>query len=312
MSAMNGSKNSSSGSPKTKIIVVVGPTAVGKSDIAVRLARALKGEIISADSRQVYKGLDIGSGKITKAEMKGVPHHLLDIASPRARKVFTVADFQRLGQEKIKEISNRGKIPIICGGTGFYIQAIVDSVTFPDVPPNPKLRAALESKTLAVLNQKLKKIDPVRFKTIDQKNKRRLVRAIEIATALGKVPEIQTEQKYDPIFVGLTLEPEILKGKIKKRLDSRIKNGMIAEVRKLHASGVSWLRLESFGLEYRAIALFLQKKITLPEMQQRLEIEIGQFAKRQMVWFKRDQRIHWFTPKQFTEIKNLIKKIATQ
>jgi tRNA dimethylallyltransferase len=292
---------------KTKLIVIVGPTAVGKSDMAVQVARAFNGEVISADSRQVYKGLDIGSGKITRSEMKGVPHHLLDVISPKTRKAFTAADFQRLAQEKIEEISNRGKLPIICGGTGFYIQTLIDGTVFPEVLPNPKLRTLLAKKTLSQLQETLKKIDPARFKTIDQQNKVRLIRAIEIAKALGKVPKLKkTPGAYDPLLIGLTLDPEKLKEKIKKRLDKRFAHGMIKEVRNLHKLGVSWKRLESFGLEYRLISQFLQKKISRKEMTERLEIEIRQFAKRQMVWFKRDTRIKWCAPEEWPDIKNRI------
>ncbi len=292
---------------KIRLIIIVGPTAVGKSALAVRVARAVNGEVISADSRQVYKGLNIGSGKITRAEMKGVPHHLLDIVSPKARSVFTVADFQKAGQKAIAEIAVRGKVPIICGGTGFYIQALVDSVIFPDVPPNKKLRAKLEKKSVTELARLLKKLDPRRYREIDKKNPRRLIRAIEIATALGKVPTFkkssQISGEYNPLFIGLTVENDILRARIKKRLDSRFKQGMIAEVRKLHADGVSWRRLEIFGLEYRQIARFLQKKISRQEMTKRLEIEIGQYAKRQMLWFKRDKRVKWFGPKEWTEVR---------
>jgi len=294
---------------KTKLIIIVGPTAVGKSALAVRVARAFNGEVISADSRQVYTGLDIGSGKVTKSEMKGVPHHMLDIVSPRSRKPFTAADFQKLGQEKIKEISNRGNIPIICGGTGFYIQALIDSITFPDVLPNQKLRKNLDQKTLIDLQLMLKKLDPIRFKTIDQNNKVRLIRAIEIAKSLGKVPQLKkTLSLYNPIFIGLTIDSEKLQKKIKKRLDARFAKGMTAEVRKLHKQGVSWKRLESFGLEYRLIAQFLQKKISRTEMETRLEIEIRQFAKRQMVWFKKDNRIEWFAPTDWPKIKDKISR----
>ena len=171
---------------RKKVIVVVGPTASGKSSYAVKLARSIGGEGVSADSRQVYKGLDVGTGKITRKEMRGVPHHLLDVVSPK--KVFTAHDFVERGQAAIESILNRGKTPIICGGTGFYIDALLGRMPLPNVPPNPALRARLEKKSASQLFAMLQKIDSRRAKNIDRHNPVRLVRAIEIAKALGKVP----------------------------------------------------------------------------------------------------------------------------
>ncbi len=167
-----------------KLIVILGPTASGKSELAVKLAKKFNGEIISADSRQVYKGLNIGTGKITKKEMKGIGHHLLDVASPKRK--FTVAQFQKLAFKKIREIQRRGKTPFLVGGTGFYIQSVVDNISIPEVTPNWKLRKALEKKNTEELFSMLKKLDPARAKTIDSKNPRRLTRAIEIASAEGR------------------------------------------------------------------------------------------------------------------------------
>src|SRR3989344_8669425 len=183
--------------PNSKVVVILGPTATGKSALAVKLAKKLArhkwggfngAEIISADSRQIYKGLDIGTGKITEKEMAGVPHHLLDVVTPKRR--FTVVEYQTLAREKIAEIFSRGHLPIICGGTGFYISALVDGTVLPDVPPNPKLRAHLKKETSETLFNMLLKLDPRRAKTIDPKNSRRLIRAIEIVKALGKVPPL--------------------------------------------------------------------------------------------------------------------------
>ena len=166
-----------------KIIAIVGPTASGKSDLAVKIARKYNGEIISADSRQVYRGLNIGTGKITKHEMLGVPHHLLDVADPKKR--FTVADFKTLADKAIADISSRGKLPIICGGTGLYIDILTSGFVLPDVPPNPTLRKKLGQKTAAQLFVILKKLDPKRAENIDQTNSVRLIRAIEIAKVFG-------------------------------------------------------------------------------------------------------------------------------
>jgi tRNA dimethylallyltransferase len=283
-------------SKKQKIVVVCGPTATGKSDYAVALAKEINGEIISADSRQVYKGMDIGSGKITVKEMKGIMHHLLDITSPK--KIFTVSDFQKLGVKAIQDIANRGKMPIICGGTGFYIDALVNQSNLPNVPANIPLRLKLSKENADKLYKLLMKIDARRAKEIDPNNKVRLIRAIEIAKKLGKVPRltIKLTSKYDAEWIGLDTSDAELKAKISKRLESRLKAGMVEEVEKLNESGVSWRRLMSFGLEYRYITLYLKKKITKAEMIEKLKMEIWHYAKRQRTWFRRNKNITWIDP----------------
>lgn len=291
---------------KKKLLVILGPTATGKSALAVKLAQKYNGEIISADSRQVYTGLDIGTGKVTKKEMAGVPHHLLDVADPKKR--FTVVDFQRIAREKIAEIFSRGHLPIICGGTGFYIEAVTDNVILPDVPPNENLRAGLRGKTAETLLSLLMKLDPARAKTVDQKNSRRIIRAIEIATSLGKVPKIKkSPSPYDILKIGLNLPPEKLKEKIAARLRSRLKIGMLAEAKNLHAKGLSWKRMEELGLEYRYEAKYLKGEITKDEMTTRLNHEIWHFARRQMTWFRADNKIKWFKPNDQKAIEAIIK-----
>lgn len=280
--------------PKPKIVVICGPTAVGKSDFAVNYALKHNGEVISADSRQVYTGLDIGSGKITKKEMKGVTHHLLDVASPK--RVFTVSDFQKLGDQAVTEIFAKKKLPIICGGTGFYIDALVSGIILPEVKPNKELRMKIQVLSIEKLFKMLQKLDPARAKTIDSQNKVRLIRAIEIAKALGKVPKVKKFEKYNVDWIGLTLPDKILKERIKTRLLKRIKGGMVKEVARLHDKGVSWKRLESLGLEYKYLALFLQDKISKAEMTEILEKEIWHYAKRQMTWFKKNKEVRWRKP----------------
>jgi len=289
---------------KPKILVILGQTATGKSDLAVFLAKKFNGEIVSADSRQVYKGLDIGSGKITKREMKGVPHYLLNVVSPK--KVFSVADFQKLAYKHIDDILKRGKLPIICGGTGFYLQSIIDGIVLPGIEANKKLRANLEKKDLAELQLILKNLDKKRFTEIDTKNKVRLIRAIEIACAIGKVPRIKKNPKYSVLQIGVTWPAETLQKRIHDRLIKRLKIGMIKEVKNLHDSGVSWKRLESFGLEYRYLALFLQNKITKAEMINEIETKSNQFAKRQKTWFQRDPKINWFLANETAKIERFI------
>ena len=281
---------------KPKIIVILGQTATGKSDFAVEVARQFGGEVVSADSRQVYKGMDLGTGKVTKKEMRGIPHYMLDIVSPR-NKTFSASDFQKLASKKIDEIIKKGKVPIICGGTGFYLDAIVNGNIFPEVPPNEKLRKELYSKSAIALFEYLKKIDLRRAKDIDPKNKVRLIRAIEIAKALGKVPKInKNDSPFDVIKIGLIFPNEELKQRIYTRLIKRMELGMLKEMENLHKSGVSWKKMESFGLEYRYSAFYLQGKINKEEMVEKLFSQIWHFAKRQKTWFKRDKNIIWINP----------------
>ena len=283
-----------------KILVILGPTASGKSDLAVELAKKFNGEVISADSRQVYKGLDIGSGKITKEEMKGVPHYLLDVVQPQT--VFTVAKFQRLAREKIKDILARGKLPIVCGGTGFYIQSIVDGVIFPQIKPNLKLRTHLEAKLPSELFLILEGLDPERAKVIDSKNPRRLIRAIEIATYFGKVQKLSTclpagkapTTQFQTLQIGIKTDGYILKGRIERRFLIRVKQGIITEAQKLHEQGLSYKRFSEIGLAHKYMALYLRNKISKESFIEESVKAEQKYAKRQMTWFKRDKRIKWF------------------
>lgn len=296
--------------PKQKIIIILGQTATGKSDFTVHIARTINGEIISADSRQVYKGMNLGTGKITKKEMRGVPHYLLDVVSPK--KVFSVSDFQKLVIAAIAKIANKKKMPIICGGTGFYIDAVIDGVTLPEVPPNKKLREKLKNKTPTQLFAILLKLDPIRAKSIDKNNPVRLIRAIEIAKSIGSVPLLRQDLKskqYDVLKIGLTLPDEILKEKINTRLIARIKKGMLREIQRLHNEGVSWKRMEMLGLEYRYGALYLQNKISKSNMIEKLNTEIWHYAKRQKTWFKRDTNTLWIDPREMNEQAKAIKKV---
>jgi tRNA dimethylallyltransferase len=279
---------------KEKIIVVCGPTATGKSDYAVSLAKTggpegIEGqewaEIISADSRQVYKGLDIGSGKITVKEMKGVPHHLLDVANPK--RTFSVMRYKKLADQAIAAILKKKKVPIIVGGTGFYIDAVVFDQQLPAVKPNPTLRKSLEKKSLTELQEQLQTLDLERYESIDTKNRVRLVRAIEIALTLGAVPKVTKNVQYDVEWIYLDFPDEELKARIHDRLLKRMRQGMVKEVTQLHEQGVAWSRFEALGLEYRFIALYLQKKISMETMLTELETGIWQYAKRQRTWFKK-------------------------
>lgn len=290
---------------KNKLLVILGPTAIGKSDLAVKLAKKFKGEVISADSRQVYKGLDIGTGKITKEEMQGIHHWMLDIKNPK--ETFNVAQYKKLADEKIKTIFKRSTLPIICGGTGFYIDAVAKNITLPEVKPDPKLRKELEQKGIEELQKMLKELDPSRYKSVDLKNKVRLVRAIEIAKNIGSVPKIKTQEPdFDVLQIGLNVDPETLRRRISERIVSRMKKGMIEEANKLHKKGLSFERMRELGLEYRYLADYLENKIDKKELILKLQNEIWHYAKRQMTWFKRDKSIKWFNPKEIGKINKHI------
>lgn len=283
-----------------KILVITGPTATGKSALAVELAKVFHGEIISADSRQVYRGLDIGSAKITRDEMDGVPHHLIDIVNPT--EVFTVAEFKKLADAKITEIIARGKLPILCGGTGMYISAVIDNQTFPEVPPDEKLRSELEQLSPEELFEQLKKLDPVRSESIDRHNPVRLIRALEIVKALGTVPLLRPTdtspyegEDSNILIIALRIPKDELDAKIAQRVADRIP-ALFTEIRNLLAQGVSSEQLRRFGLEYRYGNDYVTGKILLPEFIETLTIKTIQFAKRQMTWWKRDERVHWMNP----------------
>ncbi len=273
-----------------KVFVILGQTATGKSNLAVKIALRLRsgpsaqkrgGEIISADSRQVYKNLDIGTEKITKKEMRGIPHHLLDVANPK--KKFTVVEYQKKAIYAIAEIIKKGKTPIICGGTGFYIDAITKGIVFPEVPPNQKLRKALLQRETTALFCELQKLDPVRARNIDKNNKVRIIRAIEIAKALGKVPPVtKIKSPYKFIKIGLYLPPEKLEKKVKLRVKKMFTAGLLSETKKLKTSSITNKRLKELGFEYDNPTY------------EKVVSETLKYAKRQMTWFKRDKSIKWF------------------
>ena len=295
-----------------KIIVILGPTASGKSDLAVALAQKFDGEVISADSRQVYKGLDIGTGKITKTEMQGVPHHLLDVADPREQ--FTVSDFVKLAEVAIQEIKDENKLPMVCGGTGFYIDTLLGDKQIPEVLPNLKLRKELEQKSTEELFDILKELDPERASNIDSKNPRRLVRAIEICKVLGRVPKLvvssqqSIDRRYEVLKIGIKVGEKELRDRINKRIEKWFEEGLLEEVENLHKNGLSWERMSEIGLEYKLVSQYLQNKINKEEMIERMQIETNQYAKRQRLWFKKDKNTLWINPKNVEEIEKEVEK----
>ncbi|XKT75098.1 MAG: tRNA (adenosine(37)-N6)-dimethylallyltransferase MiaA [Patescibacteria group bacterium UBA2103] len=284
-----------------KIIAIVGPTASGKTSLAIEIAKKYNGEVISVDSRQVYKDLDIGTEKVTKEEMGGIPHHMIDIVEPE--ETLSVQEFQEMAREKIKDIISRNKLPILAGGSGQYMDAILYDVTFPQVPPNKKLREDLEKIPTSALMKVLHDQDPKRAETIDPNNKQRIIRALEIIEALGTVPE-QKDSKllYNTLYLGIQISREDIREKITKRLNETLEKGLVEEVKKIRER-VGDEKINSFGLEYRVVRDFLDKKINETELKEKLIVELMQYAKRQMTWFKRNKDIIW------EERKNLEKEV---
>ncbi|MFA6526100.1 MAG: tRNA (adenosine(37)-N6)-dimethylallyltransferase MiaA [Candidatus Buchananbacteria bacterium] len=307
-------------SSKPKLIVILGPTATGKTKLAVSLARKFKGEIISADSRQVYRGMDIGTGKdlreyglkspsVASKRASGrasggsktasaVPYHLIDIIRPQAD--FNVAKYQKLAYKAIGDVQSRGKLPMLVGGTGLYIDAVIKGYEFMEHGTYniKQIRQKLEKLTLAQLLVKLKKIDSETFDKIDKKNRRRVQRAVEIFYETGKTKseiDKKSPPDYDILVLGIKYPLEKIYGKIDKRLSGRMKEGMIREVKSLRQQGVSWKKLDGFGLEYRYVSRYLRGQITEAEMLEQLKNAIHHFAKRQLTWFKRNQDIIWIS-----------------
>ncbi len=285
---------------KDKIIAILGATASGKSDLAVTLAQKFNGEVVSADSRQVYIGMDIGSGKITKKEMKGVPHHLLSIASPKRN--FSAGQYQKKADQIINQILKKSKLPIICGGSNFYINTITKGLVMPSTKPDYKLRSKLNKKSNEELYKILKNLDPLRAKNIDKNNPRRLIRAIEVAPSAP----LKEDPKYD--CLELAIKKDNLEFLIKKRIDKRIKIGMIKEVKRLRIGGLSWQRIENFGLEYKWIAIYLQNRISKQNMIDGILQSSIKLAKSQNSWLKKEKNIYWIKNKNEAEklIKNFL------
>lgn len=277
---------------KPKLIVILGPTASGKTDLSIKLAKQFNGQIISADSRQIYKHMDLGTGKITKDEMQGIKHYMLDIIKPDQK--YSVGQFKKDATICIKKTIKAKKLPFLVGGSAMYLYSIINGQEFPETVVDWDKRKNLEEKPLDELLEILKKLDINRFNTVQKENKRRVIRAIEIAEQLGSVPQIKNNPEFDCLVIGIKKEGDALRQAIKKRILKRIKQGMIAEVKSLHdKKKVSWEQLEAFGLEYRWIAKFLQNQISKDEMLMHLEADIWRFSGHQMNWFQKDSNINW-------------------
>lgn len=294
------------------LIVILGPTAAGKTSLAVRLAMELGSEIISADSRQVYIGMDIGAGKDHEeytVDGVTIPCHLIDIVDPSHE--FSVFEYRKRFFDIFEDLSNRGILPIMVGGTGMYITSVLNDYAMAEVPVNEPLRAELDRYPTSPLIARLKAITSRLHNTTDLLDRTRLIRAIEIAefNRLHSVKE-QTPSRIHPLVFGIRWDRKILRERITRRLKERLKSGMIEEVEALHASGTGWDRLEFFGLEYRYVSRYLQGSLTSNDMFQKLNTAIHQFAKRQDTWFRRMERqgitIRWIDNADYARLKELV------
>ncbi len=272
---------------RQKVIAIVGPTASGKSAWAVSLAKKYRGVVISADSRQVYKGLDVATAKITKAEMSGIPHYLLDVVSPAES--FDVATYQKLAYELIKKFRGK-KLPIIAGGTGLYVQAVTDGYVFPSTKPNLKLRAKLEKQPLEKLVSQLRKLEP--DIQIDFKNPRRVIRAIEIYSQADSRPTKQ-EVPFDTLKIGIKLSTAEQEKRIAKRIRQMDFNALVAETKKLIQKKFDFNSNPLTAFYYRLVRDWLEGRISKTELLEKMVRTDRQYAKRQMTWFKKDPQIHW-------------------
>lgn len=279
------------------LLVICGPTAVGKTAAAVDVAERLNGEIIAADSRTIYRYMDIGTAKPIREQRARVPHHLVDIADPD--QLITLATYRKLAGEAMQEIRGRGKVPLLTGGTGLYIRAIVDGFSIPEVPPDPELRRRLEDlerRTPGSLYTRVQQVDPMAAVRIHPRNVRRIVRALEVFEHTGK-PISSLQRRSDPVGfavqMGLTVDRDELYRRIDARVGEQIAAGLVEEVRGLLDRGYDPTRPALQGLGYKEIVEYLKGKVTLTEAIRRLKRNTRRYAKRQLTWFRRDARIRW-------------------
>lgn len=299
------------------LVVILGPTASGKTEIAAKLSGEFHGEIISADSRQVYRGMDIGTGKdlnqyIVNAQK--IPYHMIDIVNPESE--FNLFEFQKRFYKIFRQIRNRGNLPILVGGTGLYLQAILSGYEMPEATPEPELRKELDQKTIEELKEIFFAFKTHLHNKTDLEDKQRLIRAIEIERARNNKYSAQNERPViGAVVFGITWERSALRHRITLRLEERLQHGMIEEVKSLHDSGLSWERLDSFGLEYRYVSQYLQSLISFAEMKKNLNTAIHQFAKRQETWFRRMERkgiaIKWIQASEYELLKESVIKLIT-
>lgn len=298
---------------KEKLIVLVGPTASGKTDMGVRLAKKIDGEIISADSMQIYKYMDIGTAKPTVEEMDGIPHYMIDNIKPDEE--FSVAVFRELSEKYIEDILSRGKRPIVVGGTGLYVNALTKPWNFSKTEPNENLRHELETlareKGAYYLHDRLREVDPISAENIHPNNVKRVIRALEVYQTSGKTKSqldqesMENELKYEPILLGLSMERSTLYARIELRIDKMVEAGLIEEVQKLLDMGYNEDLVSMQGLGYKEIVKYLKGQYSLEEAIEILKRDTRRFAKRQLTWFRRDERIQWFKIEDYPSLDQL-------
>jgi len=299
-----------------RLLAIVGPTGVGKSQLALRLAQTFDGEIVSADSRQVYRHMDIGTAKPARQELSLVPHHLIDIVNPDEG--FSLAQYQRLAYRAIDDIQQRNKLALLVGGSGLYVWSVLEGWGIPQVPPDPELRHSLEKKAAEVgkdeLYQELMKVDPIAAQRIDWRNVRRVIRAVEVHRGT-ETPFSQLQHKQAPPFntliIGLTADRAELYRRIDLRVDEMIKQGLIEEVKKLVNMGYDFNLPAMSGIGYKQIGMFLKGELTLAAAIQQIKFETHRFVRHQYTWFQlKDDRILWFDiqGKVESEITTLLTK----
>ncbi len=299
-------------SSPSPLIVILGPTASGKTGLSLDLAKKFQGEVISADSRQMSRDMDVGTAKEKgiwkecgggKAYIvEGVSHHLMDFLDPD--ETFTLAQYKKETEKKIGEIEERGHLPFLVGGTGLYISAVVDNLSIPRVQPNAALRASLEEKNEEELFLMLQNLDPESAKKIDAKNKRRIIRAIEVVLESGK-PFSEQQKKgkpfVDPLMIGIDRSREELYARINARVHTQLQNGMIEETRELLKKGYDATLPSMSGIGYGHIACYLDGKLSLEETEELIKCDTRRYAKRQLTWFRREKRIHWVKSEEAAE-----------
>lgn len=298
---------------KAKLVVIIGPTAVGKTKLSIELAKRFNGEIISGDSMQIFKGMDIGTAKVRQEEMEGIPHYLIDIKQPEQD--FSAAEFQLLVREKITEITNRNKLPIIVGGTGLYIQSAIYDYQFSEAPSDPTFRTTLERRAEEegneALHSELAKIDSESAERIHPNNVRRVIRALEIFHCTGKTmtdyqPDQSPEMLYDTVLVGLTMERDQLYERINRRVDMMIDEGLLDEVNTLYKRGLRDCQsIQAIG--YKEIYAYFNGRVSLEESIEQLKQNSRRYAKRQLTWFRNKMDVEWF---DMTNLNNIEKKIT--
>lgn len=282
------------------LIAIVGPTGVGKTRYAIALCQQVGGEIVSADSRQVYKGLDIGTDRPTAAQRSMVPHHLVDIVAPDEQ--FTLAQYQERAYDAIEDVLHGGRVPFLVGGTGLYVRAVLEGFAIPRVEPNPRLRQRLmeeaERNGAAVLHARLGQLDPEGADSIDARNVRRVIRALEVYETTKERISVLQERKAPPyriLKIGLTMERGRLYRRVDERVDSMVERGLVAEVEGLLASGYSQDLPAMSGLGYRQVLMYLRGELGLAESVQRIKSETHRLVRQQYKWFRLDdETIHWF------------------